>query len=1136
MAFIDLCGVPDGYLCFALADILKKHKRHCHIAPNEKAMALLAECMRITAPHIKTVSFAPWDTVPYDRASPKPDIAGARIDVLNELAENSDEPLLIITTPEAVMQRVPPKTFFKESALVLKVGKTLPIDTLRAYLADNSYHAVSTVMERGEYAVRGGLVDLFSGGAEHPVRVDFFGDEIDSIRSFDEMTQRTLKNIDELVLKPVAEYRLTKESIALFRTKYRSLFFNKGSDYLYENVSNGVAVDGLEHFLPLFHNNMETLFDYLPNASFSLAYQAKEGFAARQALIMEYYEARKLNLNNAPLGEDVYYPIEPQLLFLDTNEIDEALDLREVYTFSPFVEPNKKDMGARMGQKFISSKINGFENAFKEAVDLVATERRRCVFTAESFGEGQHLSGLLRSCGLDLYEAHSFDEALKKAPSLLVAPFENGFYDKHKRIITKTDLLGERRVQAPRRRKSDNFIADVGQLEEGDYVVHQTHGIGSFLGLVPIETGGALHDCVALKYAKNDKLFIPVENLDVLSKYGDKEGNVELDTLGTQAFLWRKEKVKKDLFAMAERLIQNASLRALNQTERILPPQGLYQEFCLRFPYAETEDQLRTIAEIETDLAAGKPMDRLVCGDVGFGKTEIALRAAFLVAMAGYQVAVIAPTTLLAMQHGETFKKRFKDFPVRVDALSRLTRPKQAKLIKDELANGTLDIVIGTHALLASSVHFKRLGLVIVDEEQHFGVAHKERLKEIQKGAHVLTLTATPIPRTLQLSLAGVRELSVIATPPTDRLAVKTFITPFDGVIIREALLREHFRGGQVFVVCPRISDMPELKAAITELVPDLKLVAAHGQMSPANLEKIMQDFSDKKYDILLATSIVESGLDLPSVNTIIVHRADMFGLAALYQLRGRVGRSKQRAYAYLTTPAHRLGDTAQKRLKVMQSLDRLGAGFTLASHDLDIRGAGNLLGKEQSGHIRQIGVALYQKMLADAINELKSNPQKIKVYDFSPQISVGLPVFIPESYVPDFQTRMRLYNKIGNVQNEEEIDLLKEELTDCFGLIPEPVENLLITVRLKLLCRKACIERLDVGDKGATVSFWKNVFPNPKGLVDLIAAQMGTMRLRPDQKLVVMRPFDKGSSKIKAVEKLISQIAALCVETNEKG
>lgn len=1129
-----LCGIPVGYEACVFEKILKKNPCVLYIVRDEARLQSLKDLFSLILPTIPILSFPSWDTVPYDRVAMSPDIEGTRIDTLSHLAQGGLTKGIVLTTAAAIMQRVPERTFFKESSLTLKEGDTISFDALKTFLSKNGYKNTSSVMETGEYAIRGGLVDLWPAGFTSPLRIDFFGDEVDSIRQFDAITQRSGSKVEKLSLKPMREFALNDQSISLFRSRYRDMFGVGREDTLYESVSHGRYTQGLEHFLPLFHDKMETLFDYVPDFTVVSDYGLAEALNARHEQVMEYYEARCEALKDG-FGTSKYYPIAPDLFFLSPDEMTDKLATFNCISFSPFVEPNMTDMKGRSSKDYVDIRVRSGEDVMGYVADDIRASSKHVVITAATGGSVDRIVGLLREKQLSVPEARTWKEVINAKVSSLVAPFEKGFQDDKVWVLTETDIFGERIIRTPKRKKNTNYITDITALNVGDLVVHTVHGIGRFDGLITLQIGGAAHDCLRVLYDGGDKLFVPVENLDVLSRYGNEGGS--LDKLGSQAFTNRKERVKKDLFAMAGQLIEIASKRELNQMPKILAPHGMYQEFCARFPYTETDDQLHTIADIESDLAKGRPMDRLVCGDVGFGKTEVAMRAAFLAAMNGEQVAMIAPTTLLARQHAYNFAERFKNFPIRIGALSRLVSSHDAKLVKDELEKGTLDIVVGTHSLLSQSIKFKRLGLVIIDEEQHFGVKHKERLKQLKTGVHVLTLTATPIPRTLQLSLAGVRELSIIATPPVDRLAVKTFVTPFDAVIIKEAILREHFRGGQTFFVCPRISDMNEVEDILRKLVPDVKVVKAHGQMAAGQLEKIMTDFADKKYDILLATSIIESGLDMPSVNTMIVYRADMFGLAALYQLRGRVGRGKLRAYAYLTTPPHqRLSETAQKRLNVMQSLDSLGAGFTLASHDLDIRGAGNLLGQEQSGHIREIGVALYQKMLADAVKKLRYEKQNTVGVptqpddDFSPQISIGLPVLIPDTYVADLDVRMELYRRIGDIEAPEEIDSLRAELVDRFGAYPVEVDNLLNTVSLKLLAKKAHIDRIDAGPKGANISFYQNIFPNPAGLVDYISKQMGTIRIKPDQKLLVMRPWDKPTDRLSGVQKIVQKIAEIAI------
>ena len=694
-------------------------------------------------------------------------------------------------------------------------------------------------------------------------------------------------------------------------------------------------------------------------------------------------------------------------------------------------------------------------------------------------------------------------------------------------------MLGDRLVRRAKRKKSaDAFMAELATLSPGDLVVHSDHGIGRYEGLTSIPVGTSPHDCVALTYAGGDKLYVPVENIDVLSRYGAENEGVQLDKLGGVAWQARKARMKERIREIAGELIATAALRALRPADVALPDAGGYPAFVDRFPYQETDDQDRAIGDVLDDLARGTPMDRLVCGDVGFGKTEVALRAAFVAAMAGMQVAVVVPTTLLARQHFTNFVERFQGFPINIGRLSRLVPAAEAKRTKEGLADGSIDIVVGTHAVIAKNVEFKRLGLVIVDEEQRFGVTHKERLKAMKADVHVLTLTATPIPRTLQMAMSGLRELSVIQTPPVDRLAVRTYVMPWDPVVLREALLREHYRGGQSFFVVPRINDLPDIEDFLRKEVPEVRYVVAHGQMSPTEVEERMSAFYDKKFEVLVSTTIVESGLDIPSANTLIIHRADRFGLAQLYQLRGRVGRAKTRAYAYFTTPATRtITETAMKRLHVLSDLDSLGAGFQLASHDLDIRGAGNLLGDEQSGHIKEVGFELYQSMLEDAIMEAKAGGLReaaVSARDFSPQINVDAPILIPEEYVPDLDLRMGLYRRMNELETANEIEAFAAELIDRFGKLPEPTQNLLTVIQIKLNCRKAHVAKLDAGPRGALVTFFNDSFPDPAGLIAYAQRLQGTAKLRPDNKLVITRPWPDAKSRLNGALQLSRGLAKI--------
>ena len=715
--------------------------------------------------------------------------------------------------------------------------------------------------------------------------------------------------------------------------------------------------------------------------------------------------------------------------------------------------------------------------------------------------------------------------------AFVVLGLETGFETDDLAVIGEQDVLGDRLVRRARRtKKASDFLTEVSSLNPGDLVVHVDHGIGRFEGLKTIEVQGAPHDCLFLTYHGGDRLFLPVENIELLSRYGSDEAGVQLDKLGGSAWQARKSRLKQRIREIADKLIKIAAARQLRSGDVLQPPEGLFEEFCARFPFEETEDQLRAIESVIDDLASGRPMDRLVCGDVGFGKTEVALRSAFIAAFSGRQVAVVVPTTLLARQHFQTFTERFKGLPVRIEQASRLVGNKALAETKAGIANGEVDIVIGTHVLLGKSIRFQNLGLLIIDEEQHFGVAHKEKLKDLRANVHVVTLSATPIPRTLQMALTGVRELSLIATPPVDRLAVRTFITPFDPVILREALLRELYRGGQTFYVCPRISDLEETRTFLAEHVPEVKVAVAHGQMAPGQLEDIMTAFYDRQFDVLLSTTIVESGLDIPTANTLIVHRSDMFGLAQLYQLRGRVGRSKTRAYALFTVPAGKvLTAAADKRLKVLQSLDSLGAGFSLASHDLDIRGAGNLLGEEQSGHIKEVGFELYQDMLEEAVASLRSGADEMaEETQWSPQINIGTAVLIPENYVADLQLRLGLYRRLSGLEAQDEIDGFAAEMIDRFGPLPDEVDHLLKIVAIKLSCRRAGVASVDAGPKGVVLKFRGDSFANPAGLVEFISAQGSLAKLRPDHSLVLIRDWDTAEERLKGVSVVLNQLARI--------
>ncbi len=1134
---LTLANVADGAEGLVISDLARAVAARTSppatsalvICRDGPRMAALARALSFFAPDIEVLQFPAWDCLPYDRVSPHGAIVAQRMTTLSRLArvKGREKPAVLLTTVNAALQRVPARELIGKRALSAAPGNAIGMEGVVRWLELNGFNRASTVREFGDYAVRGGILDLFASGMDLPVRLDFFGDTLETIRSFDPETQRTVMEMRALDLVPVAEFQLMTDTIRRFRTGYVAAFGAADpEDMLYEAVSEGRRHPGMEHWLPLFHDKLDTLFDYVQGAPVILENLVEDAGRERLAQIKDYYEARKDAL--AEHTGTLYKPLPPDRLYLPDAEWAERLNTAALARLTPFAVPGeggaKVDVGARAGHNFSAERADnaaGVFDAVSKHVESLQVDGKRVVIALWSEGARERMKHVLAEHGLhNLSPVKSWLEALalpKPQVALAVLGLEGGFETADTAVVSEQDILGDRLVR-PRRasKRSDNFIAEVTSLSAGDLVVHVDHGIGRFIGLQNIEAAGAPHDCLEIHYAESAKLYLPVENIELLSRYGSEDTGVELDRLGGTGWQNRKARLKNRIREIAHALIKIAAERKLREAPKLVMETGASDEFAAGFPYEETEDQQSAIDATLEDLATGRPMDRLICGDVGFGKTEVALRAAFAAVMGGKQVAVVVPTTLLARQHSKTFTERFKGFPVNVGQASRLVSSAELTRVKKGIADGAIDIVVGTHALLGKAIKFKDLGLVIVDEEQHFGVAHKERLKSLRAEVHVLTLTATPIPRTLQLALTGVRDLSIIASPPVDRLAVRTFVSPFDPLIVREALLRERYRGGQSFYVCPRIEDLAGAKDFLDKNVPEVRVAVAHGQMPSQMLEDIMSAFYDGKYDVLLSTTIIESGLDIPTANTLIVHRADMFGLAQLYQLRGRVGRSKLRAYALFTLPEKKkITAQAERRLKVLQSLDTLGAGFQLASHDLDIRGAGNLLGDEQSGHIKEVGFELYQQMLEEAVMSLKAGIAAPVADKWSPQITIGTPVLIPEDYVADLSVRLGLYRRLADVEDEQEIDAFGAELVDRFGSLPEEVEHLLKIVAIKTLCRRANVEKIETGPKGAVLSFRDNSFANPAGLIGFIGKQGSAARVRPDMKVVLFYDWEKPTQRL---------------------
>ncbi|MBS0247435.1 MAG: transcription-repair coupling factor [Proteobacteria bacterium] len=1152
---LTLAQVVDGAEGLVLADLARAIAAKSDapavsltvVCRDGQRMAQLSRALAFFGPDIEVMEFPAWDVLPYDRVSPNAAIVAQRMTTLSRLTrvKGRDKPSIFLTTANAATQRVPAREFTATHALSVAPGNVLGMASVVEWLELNGYMRASTVREPGEYAVRGGILDLFPPGLDLPVRFDYFGDSVESIKTFDPQTQRSELPMSKLDLVPVAEFQLITETIRRFRTGYVAQFgVATPDDMLYQAVSEGRRHPGMEHWLPLFHEGMDTLFDYLPGTPVALEPLADDAIEQRFAQIKDYYDARVEALKDGVTP--AYKPMPPDRLYLTESEWNDRLGKVAVATLSPFDVPAAADVidiGARAGHNFVAERAEPGANVFEAVakhVGALQSEGKRVVIALWSEGARERMAHVLGDHKLvnlkNVGAWHQVVSAPKHNISLAVLGIDSGFVTDEAAVISEQDILGDRLVRTRKAaRRADNFIQEATSLSAGDLVVHVDHGIGRFVGLQAITVTGAPHDCLEIHYADSAKLFLPVENVELLSRYGSEQTNVELDRLGSGNWQARKARMKSRIREIAGELIKIAAERQLREAPKLTVGPGAYDEFAAGFPYEETEDQLTAIDATLKDLASGRPMDRLVCGDVGFGKTEIALRATFDAVMNGKQVAVVVPTTLLARQHFKNFSERFRGFPVNVAQLSRLVPAAQQTANKKGLADGSVDIVVGTHAVLGKAIKFKDLGLVVVDEEQHFGVSHKERLKTLRAEVHVLTLTATPIPRTLQLALTGVRDLSIIASPPVDRLAVRTFVTPFDPLVVREALLREKYRGGQAFYVCPRIEDLAGAKDFLDKHVPEVRVVVAHGQMPPTVLDDIMTAFYDGKYDVLLSTTIVESGLDIPTANTLIVHRADMFGLAQLYQLRGRVGRSKLRAYALLTLPANRtITPQAERRLKVLQSLDTLGAGFQLASHDLDIRGAGNLLGEEQSGHIKEVGFELYQQMLEEAVTSAKAGITDVVQDRWSPQITIGMPILIPEDYVADLSVRLALYRRLADMEEERDIDSFAAEMVDRFGPLPQEVEHLMQIVQIKALCRRANIEKLEAGPKGAVLAFRDNAFANPEGLMIFIRDHASSVKVRNDkngQRLVFLDEWDKPEDRLKGAMAIVRRLASIAIK-----
>ncbi len=1082
------------------------------------------------------LSFPDWETLPYDVFSPLPELVSERLLTLHRLP--ALERGVLIVPVATLMQRLAPREYVDGHSLVLAVGDRLDLDATRRRLERAGYQCVSQVIAHGEYAVRGALLDCFPMGSEQPLRIDLFDDEVETIRTFDPDSQRSGDKVDRIRMLPAREFPLTEDAVAAFRQRYRANFEgDPGGSLIYREVSGGRSPGGLEYYLPLFFEATATLFDYLPADVLVLESSGcRDAAAGFIDSVDARYEQRRHDIER-PL-------LPPARLYLSADELASALNrLPGVVYQSAELEGRRKGYAdacnfATLGLPPLAVQARAAQPA-QSLQTFLDEPGRRVLFIAESAGRREMLAEHLRGFGIQVRQVPGWqafidgDEDL----ALAVAPLERGLLleDAGLAIVTETQLYGERVRQERRRRASERdaeaVVRNLTELSEGAPVVHEDHGVGRYLGLRTLTHGDMTTEFLMLEYANGDKLYVPVSSLHLISRYtGASPENAPLHRLGGDQWERIKRRAAQKAHDVAAELLDIYARRAARQGVAFPPPEDDYAAFAAAFEFEETPDQLRAIEGVLADMADPKPMDRVVCGDVGFGKTEVAMRAAFVAVNAGRQVAVLVPTTLLAQQHFENFSDRFADWPVRVESLSRFRTAKEQKRILDGLADGTVDIVVGTHKLLQPGIRFENLGLAIVDEEHRFGVRHKEQLKNLRSEVDVLTLTATPIPRTLNMAMSGLRDLSIIATPPVERHPIKTFVSAWNDGLIQEAVLRELKRGGQVYFLHNEVETIENQAQKLRALIPEARTQVAHGQMRERDLERVMRDFYHQRFNLLVCTTIIESGIDVPSANTIVINRADKLGLAQLHQLRGRVGRSHHRAYAYLITPpARAMTEDARKRLEAIESMEDLGAGFTLATHDLEIRGAGELLGDEQSGQIHEIGFTLYMDLLERAVDALKSGrtPELDRPLDHGAEIDLGLPALLPSDYLPDVHTRLVMYKRIASAADREGLKELEVEMIDRFGLIPQPARNLLDITELKLRVQPYGIRKIEAGPTSGRILFGEQPRIDPANLVRLIQTRPKELKLEGGDKIRFFRDMSDPGRRLPQVADLIDQITA---------
>jgi len=1104
------------------------------VTDSSQAAQRVAEELRFFAPDQPAPEILPdWETLPYDVFSPHQDIISERLSVLHRLPGKRSGSLIVPVT--TLLQRLAPPEFLLGGTFLMRLGETLDLEAMRGQLEQAGYRCVSEVMEHGEFAVRGALFDLFPMGNPVPYRIDLFDDEIETIRTFDPETQRTVEQVDRIELLPAREFPSDRDAVKRFRQAFRARFEGDPQrSVIYREVSEGHFPSGIEYYLPLFFEHTASLFDYLPaDCLFVRMPGFDDALAHEWQQIGQRYEQRRHDIERPLLPpQGLYLPPDDLragmnrhrqvVVAAGAGQAEDDTDMRRFHTEAlPEVRFDNRSSDP-------SARLRGFVEAFPGRVLLLAETAGRREALLERLGAGG-----LHPAAMSGWQSFLDGDA---GLALAVTGIEHGVVlpDAAIAVVPEAELLGERAQQRRRRqaqeRDPEAVIRDLGDLHIGAPVVHEDHGVGRYLGLQNLDVGGVRTEFLTLEYAGGDKLYVPVSSLHLISQYtGAEPEQAPLHRLGSDQWEKAKRKAAARARDAAAELLDIYARRAAQSGHAYRFDDGEYRRFAEAFPFEETPDQQNAIDAVVRDLRAEQPMDRVVCGDVGFGKTEVAMRAAFIGIQEGRQVAVLVPTTLLAQQHYQNFLDRFADWPVRIEMLSRFRSDKEQKQVVGEVAAGKVDIVIGTHKLLQSSMKFHELGLVIIDEEQRFGVQQKERLKALRANVDVLTLTATPIPRTLNMALSGLRDLSIIATPPARRLAVKTFVNQWNDALIQEAILRELHRGGQVYCLHNDVDSIARITRQIEELVPEARVRFAHGQMRERELERVMLDFYHQRFNVLVCTTIIESGIDIPTANTILINRADRFGLGQLHQLRGRVGRSHHRAYAYLIAPPRKLmTPDAVKRLEAIESLEDLGIGFALASHDLEIRGAGELLGEEQSGQINEIGFSLYAELLERAVRDLRSGrePEFDRPLHHGTEMDLRIAALLPEDYIPDVHTRLVLYKRIANARNEEALRELQVEMIDRFGLLPEAARHLFRLTTLKLKAEALGIEKVEAGPGGGVLQFGEQPSVDPGQVVQLIQDQPSVYRLDGANRLRFRQDLDRDEDRVAAVAHLLDQLA----------